>query len=1350
MKSLGCFLTTLVLLSAQARGYLYFVKNYQHPKQASCLTNTTNEAVAFVQQLNGNMTYNWLKNQRLESLDMQGNPIKQINNDCDLVNDKCNKWKLNWLFKKYNLPRDDFKPITDIRWNRLQSIITNGYSYTYQLLEYIMGQSSKFHLAVLATDNIQLLISDDKDLKKGYNIVLDGWLPVRRACIRYCPQVFENTYPTCRNLSKTADYLNVTKEGQQWALVTIEYNLSLRSKYIRVMHEDRVILQWEDTSASYSTPIINNGYLALRSHNDMNAIYKIHSYQYLQPNHNAATMESSFQIHEAQTICFDIIYIATLQPLIVKVDDAEYKSFENSIDGKTWLSWRIETQHLDVGTHKIVIQVGGQDNLIGGVYFCNPGPTLWKLNGGISRACQVVGSDLKTKSGSDSGSYYGSASTESRALSAIYQDPRVLCNAFGDLDCYKTGACNSKTCFCLSGYKTELGDKETCTKKCSTNFYGPNCFYYTVRHCKNEDYNTHSPGCLQGCESKYRAPYCTDVLLSLHNLPSPKEVKTYKVLLDFEDSILTMKNDFFGHAELNYRKADSANIFIKVNVTKEVPQEVWIENLQDNTEYIYEVIVMEKDGQFNPEVQKGTFKTEKCVPLGNDSFLIDVKSSTVTWKIIDSRKDDLCHLKLLKISSGHENLLTELVGGRNLDSAMNQVTFAFDKDKNYFIQLEGYDGSSFQFEYFDPSPQEQVEDTDFMVIAISALVVMILLIILIALLLMWRRGKRRVNSANQRLVEECLQPETNTAVELDLLPAPERSSARKSFFASTDDPFSRVVRVTELEDYIENAKKLDLLKKQHELFPRGQTQPWTVGVDPANKKKNRYANLAAYDSTRVQLPLLPGDEHSDYINANYIDGYKRPRAYIATQGPKPQTVADFWRMVWKEKTSVIIMVANLIENGKSKCEKYWPDIKQSSKYGNILINNTHEEMFADFVIRTLAISSDDTSRIVTQMHYTTWPDHGVPLYPQSVAAYARKLLEIKTESPITVHCSAGVGRTGTIILIDASLRMAAAEGIVDVLALLTKMRNQRANMVDNQQQYEFVHLVLLETLIVPQFSIPCKIFQSQNALISKQIAREFEKLNEICEKEWNRANKNAEIEEDVCRYPDIVASSNQLVKIFPYGSVTKTTFLNGVYVDGFRKKRQFIATQVPLPGTVEHFWRTVQQHKAEQIIVLNELGPIEGHYLPETGETLAFGDLTIYLQSQYELKDCWVKKIALSVCGGSPTITHAICCSNWAVGQLCGLGVTGLVELWEETERRRGFGVNVVVCHDGVSSSGLFLGLGFVLEKIKLEQHVDAALALRTLRQSRPKFIATLEQYELLLKAAITYLQAFDTYGNFQ
>ncbi|XP_046583686.1 receptor-type tyrosine-protein phosphatase epsilon-like [Haliotis rubra] len=220
------------------------------------------------------------------------------------------------------------------------------------------------------------------------------------------------------------------------------------------------------------------------------------------------------------------------------------------------------------------------------------------------------------------------------------------------------------------------------------------------------------------------------------------------------------------------------------------------------------------------------------------------------------------------------------------------------------------------------------------------------------------------------------------------------------------------------------------------------------------------------DDTRVKLQTLPDKPGSDYINASYIDGYSEPRVYIAAQGPNKKTLTDFWRLIWEKNCTRIVMLTNLMEMGKTKCAAYWSD-KKDWTVGDFNIAVISSSERAHWVVRELQVTEKKTNtcRRFHQFHFTTWPDHWIP----EETSLAEFLWLVRTAAnthsvPLLVHCSAGIGRTGTYIAVDYLLDQALTEDKVDVFGCVSKMRDQRKGMIQTKEQYACVYLTLQEAL----------------------------------------------------------------------------------------------------------------------------------------------------------------------------------------------------------------------------------------------------------------------------------------------
>nr|XP_033495203.1 receptor-type tyrosine-protein phosphatase mu-like isoform X4 [Epinephelus lanceolatus] len=279
------------------------------------------------------------------------------------------------------------------------------------------------------------------------------------------------------------------------------------------------------------------------------------------------------------------------------------------------------------------------------------------------------------------------------------------------------------------------------------------------------------------------------------------------------------------------------------------------------------------------------------------------------------------------------------------------------------------------------------------------------------------------------------------------------------------------IRVADLLQHITQMKCAEGygFKEEYESFFEGQSAPWDSAKKDENRMKNRYGNIIAYDHSRVRLQPQDGESGSDYINANYVDGYHRPNHYIATQGPMQETVYDFWRMVWQENTAAIVMVTNLVEVGRVKCCKYWPD--DTEIYGDMKVTLIETQLLSEYVIRTFAVEKRGVAEIreIRQFHFTGWPDHGVPLHATGLLGFIRrvKAKTPPTAGPTVVHCSAGAGRTGCFIVIDIMLDMAEREGVVDIYNCVRELRARRVNMVQTEVHththtlYNYTHSTLI-------------------------------------------------------------------------------------------------------------------------------------------------------------------------------------------------------------------------------------------------------------------------------------------------
>uniref|UniRef100_A0A671P4X5 protein-tyrosine-phosphatase n=1 Tax=Sinocyclocheilus anshuiensis TaxID=1608454 RepID=A0A671P4X5_9TELE len=576
------------------------------------------------------------------------------------------------------------------------------------------------------------------------------------------------------------------------------------------------------------------------------------------------------------------------------------------------------------------------------------------------------------------------------------------------------------------------------------------------------------------------------------------------------------------------------------------------------------------------------------------------------------------------------------------------------------------------------------------------------------------------------------------------------------------------IPISELPEHTEHLKANDNLhlSQEYESIDPGQQFTWEHSNLEVNKPKNRYANVIAYDHTRVILAPTDGIMGSDYINANYIDGFRKQNAYIATQGPLPETFGDIWRMVWEQRAASVVMMTKLEEKSRIKCDQYWPS-RGTDTFGAVQVALLDTMELATFCVRTFSLhkSGCNERREVRQFQFTAWPDHGVPEYPTPFLAFLRRVKACNPPDagPVIVHCSAGVGRTGCFIVIDAMLERIRHERTVDVYGHVTLMRSQRNYMVQTEDQYGFIHEALLEAVACGNTEVAARSLCSYIQNLSQVEAGEHVTGIEL---EFKRlANSKAHTSRFVSANLPCNKFKNRLVNIMPYETtrvclqpirgLEGSDYINASFIDGYRQQRAYIATQGPLAETTEDFWRMLWEHNSTIVVMLTklrEMGREKCHQYWPAERSARYQYFVVDPMAEYNMPQYILREFKVTDArDGQSRTVRQFQFTDWPEQGVpkSGEGFIDFIGQVHKTKEQFGQdGPIAVHCSAGVGRTGVFITLSIVLERMRYEGAVDIFQTVKMLRTQRPAMVQTEDEYQFCYQAALEYLGSFDHYAT--
>uniref|UniRef100_A0A8C5M2F3 Receptor-type tyrosine-protein phosphatase S n=1 Tax=Leptobrachium leishanense TaxID=445787 RepID=A0A8C5M2F3_9ANUR len=667
--------------------------------------------------------------------------------------------------------------------------------------------------------------------------------------------------------------------------------------------------------------------------------------------------------------------------------------------------------------------------------------------------------------------------------------------------------------------------------------------------------------------------------------------------------------------------------------------------------------------------------------------------------------------------------------------------------------------------YSDPvvsmemDPQPMTDEEEGLIWVVGPVLAVVFIICIVIAILLYKRKRTESESRKSSLPNNKEIPSHHPTDPVEL---------RRLNFQTPGMASHPPIPILELGDHIDRLKANDNLKfsQEYESIDPGQQFTWEHSNLEVNKPKNRYANVIAYDHSRVLLSAIEGIPGSDYINSNYIDGYRKQNAYIATQGPLPETFGDFWRMMWEQRSATVVMMTKLEERSRIKCDQYWPS-RGTETYGLIQVTLLDTVELATYCVRTFALYKNGSSekREVRQFQFTAWPDHGVPEHPTPFLAFLRRVKTCNPPDagPMVVHCSAGVGRTGCFIVIDAMLERIRHEKTVDIYGHVTLMRAQRNYMVQTEDQYIFIHDALLEAVTCGNTEVPAR---NLYAYIQKLTQIETGENVTGMELEFKRlASSKAHTSRFISANLPCNKFKNRLVNIMPYEStrvclqpirgVEGSDYINASFIDGYRQQKAYIATQGPLAETTEDFWRMLWEHNSTIVVMLTklrEMGREKCHQYWPAERSARYQYFVVDPMAEYNMPQYILREFKVTDArDGQSRTVRQFQFTDWPEQGVpkSGEGFIDFIGQVHKTKEQFGQdGPISVHCSAGVGRTGVFITLSIVLERMRYEGVVDIFQTVKMLRTQRPAMVQTEDQYQFCYRAGLEYLGSFDHYAT--
>ncbi|XP_062610488.1 receptor-type tyrosine-protein phosphatase alpha-like [Saccostrea cucullata] len=550
------------------------------------------------------------------------------------------------------------------------------------------------------------------------------------------------------------------------------------------------------------------------------------------------------------------------------------------------------------------------------------------------------------------------------------------------------------------------------------------------------------------------------------------------------------------------------------------------------------------------------------------------------------------------------------------------------------------------------------------------------------------------------------------------------------------------------------AKENEGFLKEFKMLPYGERFDCEIAKAEKNMPKNRFKTTFPYDHSRVVLDTSQGFT-SDYINANYIENMEGERDFIACQGPLKNTLVDHWRMIWQENVEYIVMLTNLIEGPKVKCHQYWPDKGQELDVNPFAVTLVEEKQYAYFVERRMTLRNKKVagSRTIVQYHYTRWPDHGTP-NPLNLIVFHRHFRHKSrsTQHPIIVHCSAGIGRTGTFIALDVLCRYGKDKGKVNVIEYVKAMRRDRMTMIQNVDQYVFLYHALYEFFRRKVHYIKRDEFLSQYGDMNKMLTNEFNELVSLKPKydasEFKSGKKFSEL-----NFTKSVLPVEQHLVYLTSHVQGRQCYYNAVNVCSFTRADEFLSAQFPVSGAAIDLVRLLTDQESAFLISLNPLSELKElqSWVDGKDNPLKLNPYVVTKGSQ-EVFSGKIRKTNLKISTKEETHHVEIFeCLNWSSKDTLPTDTSVLTTLIKQFSLDRKANINgpvTVISKDGATCCGVFIAVYNAIEQLQQDDEVDIFTIVQQIQCRRPEMISTKDEYEFCFKAVSDFLNTESVYAN--